>query len=30
MHATIRRDESVDQSRKTKLIKMVDEGLFPS
>ena len=29
MHATIRRYESVDQSRKSELIKMVDEGLVP-
>jgi hypothetical protein len=29
MHATIRRYESVDQSRKSELIKMVDEGLLP-
>jgi len=29
MHATVRRYESVDQSRKSELIKMVDEGLLP-
>jgi hypothetical protein len=29
MYATIRRYESVDQSRKSELIKMVDEGLVP-
>ena len=29
MFATIRRYESVDQSRKSELIKMVDEGLLP-
>jgi hypothetical protein len=29
MHATIRRYESVDQSRKSELIKMIDEGLLP-
>jgi len=29
MYATIRRYESVDQSRKSELIKMVDEGLLP-
>jgi hypothetical protein len=29
MHATIRRYESIDQSRKSELIKMVDEGLIP-
>jgi hypothetical protein len=29
MHATIRRYESVDQSRKSELIKMVDEDLLP-
>jgi hypothetical protein len=29
MHATIRRYESIDQSRKSELIKMVDEGLVP-
>jgi len=30
MHATIRRYESIDQSRKSELIKMVDEGLLPT
>jgi hypothetical protein len=30
MHATIRRYESTDQSRKSELIKMVDEGLLPT
>jgi hypothetical protein len=29
MYATIRRYESIDQSRKSELIKMVDEGLLP-
>ena len=29
MHATIRRYESIDQSRKSELIKMVDERLLP-
>jgi len=29
MHATIRRYESVDQSRKSELVKKVDEGLLP-
>ena len=29
MFATIRRYESIDQSRKSELIKMVDEGLLP-
>ena len=30
MHASIRRYESIDQSRKSELIKMVDEGLLPT
>ena len=30
MHATIRRYESIDQSRKSELIKKVDEGLLPT
>ena len=29
MHATIRRYESVDQSRTSELVKKVDEGLLP-
>jgi hypothetical protein len=29
MNCTIRRYESIDQSRKSELIKMVDEGLLP-
>ncbi len=29
MHATIRRYESIDQSRKSELVKKVDEGLLP-
>ena len=29
MHATIRRYESIDQSRKSELIKKVEEGLLP-
>ena len=29
MNCTIRRYESIDQSRKSELIKMVDEGLVP-
>jgi len=29
MHATIRRYESVDQSRKSEVIKKVDDGLLP-
>jgi len=29
MHATIRRYESIDQSRKSELVKMVDESLLP-
>ena len=29
MHATIRRYESIDQSRKSELVKKVDEGLVP-
>ena len=29
MHATIRRYESIDQSRKSELVKMVDEDLLP-
>jgi hypothetical protein len=30
MHATIRRYESIDQSRKSELIKKVDENLLPT
>jgi hypothetical protein len=30
MHATIRRYESIDQSRKGELVKKVDEGLLPT
>ena len=30
MHATIRRYESIDQSRKSELVKKVDEGLLPT
>ena len=30
MHVTIRRYESVDQSRKSELVKKVDEGLLPA
>ena len=30
MHAIIRRYESIDQSRKSELVKMVDENLFPT
>ena len=30
MHATIRRYESIDQSRKSELVKKVDEGLLPA
>jgi hypothetical protein len=29
MHATIRRYESIDQSRTSELVKKVDEGLMP-
>ena len=29
MHAIIRRYESIDQSRKSELVKKVDENLFP-
>ena len=29
MHAIIRRYESIDQSRKSELVKKVDEGLLP-
>ena len=29
MNCTIRRYESIDQSRKSELVKMVDEGLLP-
>ena len=30
MHAIIRRYESIDQSRKSELVKMVDENFFPT
>ena len=30
MHATVRRYESIDQSRKAELFKMVDESLLPT
>ena len=30
MHATIRRYESIDQSRKSELVKKVDENLLPT
>jgi len=30
MHATIRRYESIDQSRKSELVKKVDESLLPT
>jgi hypothetical protein len=30
MHAAIRRYESIDQSRKSELVKKVDEGLLPT
>ena len=30
MHAIIRRYESIDQSRKSELVKKVDEGLLPA
>jgi hypothetical protein len=30
MHATVRRYESIDQSRKAELFKKVDEGLLPA
>jgi hypothetical protein len=30
MHATIRRHESIDQSRKSELVKKVDENLLPA
>jgi hypothetical protein len=30
MHATIRRYESIDQSRKTEILKKVDENLLPA
>src|SRR5688572_19004017 len=30
MHATIRRYESIDQSRKSELVKQVDESLLPT
>ena len=30
MHATIRRDESIDQSRRSELVKKVDESLLPT
>jgi hypothetical protein len=30
MHAIIRRYESIDQSRKSELVKNVDENLFPT
>ena len=30
MHATIRRYESIDQSRKSELVKKVDENLVPT
>ena len=30
MHASIRRYESIDQSRKSELVKKVDESLLPS
>jgi hypothetical protein len=30
MHVTIRRYESIDQSRKSELVKKVDEGLLPT
>ena len=29
MHVTIRRYESIDQSRKSELVKKVDENLVP-
>ena len=30
MHATIRRYESIDQSRKSELVKKIDDGLLPT
>ena len=30
MHVTIRRNESIDQSRKSELVKKVDESLLPT
>jgi hypothetical protein len=30
MHVTIRRYESIDQSRKSELVKKVDDGLLPA
>jgi hypothetical protein len=30
MHVTIRRYESIDQSRKSELVKKVDQGLLPA